>query len=207
MVDEYLKFDIEKVIKPFLILAQVKHYITAGFAGPIISFTGIFIAVLINRDWWTLTDNAISDLGKLGLQYNYVLNLSLIVGGAVTFYSTWFMKDRMQSAISKIGFYFFMITIFSLSLIGIFPEGTAPHGTVSKIFFYGGTLALLIVAVGIFYEGEKKIGLIMTGMLLTEIYLGEFSLLLFKGIAISELIAAIGIVSSYYLLLYIRGIK
>ncbi len=185
----------------------MKKYIITGFLGPIIAFSGIIAAAVINRDWWSITDNAISDMGHVGLPYNYVLNISLIIAGILTFHSTWFLKDRMKSHVSKGGFYFFMFAIACLALIGVFPEGTKLHGPVSYTFFYGGTIALLIVGSGIFFEGEKKIGATMIGIILVEIALAEWAQFAFKGVAISEIIAALGIVSSYYLTIYTRGIK
>ncbi|WP_367884320.1 hypothetical protein [Thermococcus sp. JCM 11816] len=39
----------------------------AGLIAPLVAYSGILTAIYVNRSWWRLTDNAISDLGKLGL--------------------------------------------------------------------------------------------------------------------------------------------
>ncbi len=178
----------------------MKFWKICGIAGPLIAFFGIAVAVWINRDWWSITDNAISDLGRLGLEYNYVLNLSLIISGLITLYSSFYVVRNLKDYISMSGMILFVLSLIGLTLIGIFPEGTSLHGVVSYIFFYGGTFAMLIGGIGLSIQ-KIRVGWIIVSIIIVEIVLAEISLGIFRGVAIPELIAALGIVSSYYLIL------
>ncbi len=178
----------------------MKRIALSGFLGPLIAFMGIGIAIFINRDWWSLTDNAISDMGRIGLAYNFVLNLSLILSALVTIPSAVWMGRERKELLVRVGVLFFIVALVGLLLIGVFPEGTSPHGVVSYFFFYGGTIAMFIAGLGL-AMGKRVYGYSIITVVVIEGILAHIALATFPGVAIAELIAAIGIVSSYYLLL------
>ena len=177
----------------------------SGFVGPLIAFAGIGIAILIHRDWWSITDNAISDLGRIGLEYNFVLNISLMASSMITLPSAlWITKER-RNIVEGVGVSLFILALIGLFLIGTFPEGTSLHGPVSYLFFYGGTFAMLIAGAGLAISRAWQ-GYAMVIIVVTEIILAEAALMVFRGVAIPEFIAAVGIVASYYLLIITHGI-
>ncbi len=173
-----------------------------GIFGPIVAFSGVLVSIFINRSWWSFTNNAISDMGRLGQPNNYVLDLSLIVGGALMFYFAISIRRNMPNIISYIGEYLFVISLFFLILIGAFPEGTYMHGIVSRAFFYLGTVALLIMGSGLIMGKEVHYGLTIVLTMIIAVILGLITLSMFSGIAIPELVGGLTISFSYYTLLW-----
>jgi len=187
------------------------RYITySGIIGPLIAFVGIALAIFVNRDWWSLTNNAISDLGHINREYNYILNISLMLSATVTFPSIiYYAKSALENRkfVLLSGLILFAMAIVGLFLIGVFPEGSSLHGKVSYFFFYGGTFSMLIIGIGLGVE-KCLLGHIIVIIIIVEIILAEYALMVFNGVAISEFIAAISIVSSYYLyLLFSENIR
>ncbi|WP_297552281.1 DUF998 domain-containing protein, partial [Thermococcus sp.] len=121
-----------------------KSQLLAGIFAPIVALTGIGTAILINRSWWRLTDNAISDLGKLGLPHNWVLNVSLIVSAIMAIYYAVGLVGEVSNTIEKLGVGVLIVGLAFLALIGLFPEGTSPHYYVSWGFFVFSSLGFLI---------------------------------------------------------------
>ena len=184
----------------------MRSYVITAFIGPAIGFLGIIVAIILNWGWWSITDNAISDMGRIGVKYWYVLDISFILSGIVSLYSTFFVVSHMKGIIEKYGLYFFMASFVLLSLIGVFPEGTSLHWKISVLFFLVGTFSMFTVGMGIIINHE------VWGFLIIGISLGGFisaviSSMIFKGLAIPELLGATGIVLSYYFITYLRVIK
>ncbi|NPA74529.1 MAG: DUF998 domain-containing protein [Euryarchaeota archaeon] len=171
-----------------------------GFAGPSIIFAGIATAAYINRSWWNLTDHAISDLGHVGLPYNYVLNVPIIIGALLTMLATYFLSKTVKGSITRFGVYAFMFALIFLLLIGVFPEGTLPHGFVSHAFFYSGIISMMIVGSGYLWEKESSArvayGIIIPSMVGAS--LAVAALAHFPGVAIAEFVAAGTIMIAYF---------
>ncbi len=184
----------------------MKGYVLTGFIGPAIAIIGIVIAIVLNSNWWSIENNAISDMGRPGLKYWYVLDISLLGAGIVLFHSVWFVKDHMHNDIEKYAIYFFLISAILLSLIGVFPEGTGIHWIISVSFFILGSLSLLGVGIGMAINGEYG-GLWIVLIIALQYIFAIVTYLTFCGLAIPELISAIGIIISYYLILYIKVIN
>ncbi|AEC51693.1 hypothetical protein PNA2_0777 [Pyrococcus sp. NA2] len=159
-----------------------------GIVGPVISLSGVLASYLIHRDWWSITRNAISDLGKIGLPYNWVMNYSLIIGGiCLTLYGIWKVKE----GIGKIGWALYTIGAIFLILIGIFPEGTGPHYEVSWGFFISMFLSIFFLSLA-----TIKIGiLIFIGGSLLAIW----ALKSFEGVAVAESISVLSFLVWHYL--------
>ena len=184
----------------------MKSYEIAAFAGPAIAFLGITIAIFLNSGWWSITDNAISDMGRIGVKYCYVLDISLILAGIVSLYSTFFVFQHLHGSVEKWSMYFFMVAMFFLTMIGIFPEGTEIHWKVSALFFLIGTFSMFFAGIGAITNGESW-GFLMAGITIGAFILSITTAMIFRGVAIPELLDATGITSSYYILVYQRVIK
>ncbi len=182
---------------------HVNRKLAPGFLGPIISFAGIGAAIYIHRDWWRVTQNAISDLGAVGVPHNYVLNLSLITGGILAMVGAIFLLREMNGRITKTGTEIFVISLAFLTMIGLFPEKTPPHGFVSHMFFYLGIIGLQVAGCGGYWEGEFSKGASAAMVLITMLGASAavVALAIFPGIAVAEFIGAGTIIGAYFIAL------
>ncbi|WP_048147995.1 DUF998 domain-containing protein [Palaeococcus ferrophilus] len=170
----------------------------AGLTAPLVSFSGIALAILVNRSWWSLTDNAISDLGRVGLPHNWLLNLPLILTALLGIYYAIGLLGEMRNRVEKAGVGVFTLGLVFLALIGAFPEGTSPHYTVSWGFFLFASLGYLIIGLGLWMEGHRNIGTFTVLLFITEVLLTRWAFGTFRGIAIPEFIAALSVVTWHY---------
>ncbi|QDA31708.1 DUF998 domain-containing protein [Thermococcus indicus] len=174
----------------------------AGILSPPIALGGIGVAILINRSWWRLTDNAISDLGKVGLPYNWVMNVPLFVSAALAIYYASGLFEEFKNPVFNLGIGVFILGLAFLAGIAVFPEGTWPHYHVSWGFFLAGSLGYLIAGVGLWLEGLKKFGA-FTGLLFTaEVLLARWAFKTFNGVAIAEFVGIFAMMTWHYALLW-----
>ncbi len=184
----------------------MRSYVITGFIGPIIAFIGIIIAILLNSSWWSLEKNAISDMGRIGLKYWYVLDVCLIIAGIVLTHSAWYVKNHMPNEFGKYSLYLFLASTVLLSLIGAFPEGICVHWGISVSFFITACISLLGAGISMLVSRESG-GLWIVITVILGFAFSTLTYFMFKGLAVPELTGAVGIVLSYYLLLYYRVIK
>jgi len=178
-----------------------KSQIYAGLLAPIVAFSGIGIAVYINRSWWRLTDNAISDLGKLGLPNNWILNISLITTAVLgLYYSTGLLKQA-RNGVERAGVWIFITGLAFLAAIGFFPEGTPPHYYVSWAFFITAGLGFLMTGIGALSSGDRAFGWFSVALFLTGWALATWAKVHYTGVAVAETIGALTITIWHYLLL------
>ncbi|WP_342764390.1 DUF998 domain-containing protein [Thermococcus sp. M36] len=149
-----------------------------------------------------MTENAISDLGKLGLPHNWVLNIPLIVTALLGIYYSLGLLGEMRNIVEKLGVGVFVIGLAFLALIGLFPKGTPLHYTVSWGFFLFASFGYLIAGLGLWLEGCKGIGILTVALFLTEVVLTKWAFGAFRGIAISEFIGIFPIVLWHYSVLF-----
>ncbi len=171
-----------------------RSQLLAGIFAPIIALAGIGTAIFINRSWWRLTDNAISDLGKLGLPYNWVLNVSLIVSAVLAGYYSLGLLKEASNTVEKLGIGLFLTGIFFLALIGIFPEGTGPHYYVSWGFFIFASLGFLITGIGMGLSGEKGLAVFSVAIFAVGWALALWAKNRFPGIAPAEFVGVFGVI-------------
>jgi len=150
----------------------------------IIAYIFIFASILINP-WFNVFENALSDLGRVGLENNYVFNTGLILAAitALTYIPS--LLDFFKSRISFMSLGIFLIAILHLLLIGVFPEGTKPHGFVSYEFFALMTISLLFIGISLIAEGMSKYGAFF--LLLFILSLSGSLLVKWPSIALLEL--------------------
>ncbi len=179
-----------------------KSKLYAGLLAPLVAFTGIWVAAHINRSWWTLTNNAISDLGKLGLPYNWILNGSLVATAILgIYYATGLLGDA-KNQVERTGIWIFVVALVFLGLIGLFPEGTSPHYYVSWAFFLISALGIAVTGVGFLISGEKKLCGFTLMLLAIGVPLAFWAKGHFQGVAVAELISAITIAIWHYGVLF-----
>ncbi|CAB49163.1 DUF998 domain-containing protein [Pyrococcus abyssi] len=154
-----------------------------GILGPIIALAGVVFAYLLNRDWWSITENAISDLGRVGLPNNWVMNCGLIIGGLLLLgYGAWRLKKSKNP-----GWAIYVVGSVFLVLIGVFPEGTEWHYEVSWGFFVSMFAAMLIISISILKK--SRLGFLGLAVFCVSLPLALFSLKAFSGVAVAETVS------------------
>ncbi len=179
-----------------------KSQLYAGFLAPLVAFSGIGASAYINRSWWQITENAISDLGRVGLPNNWVLNVSLITTAALAIYYATELFTLLRNDVEKAGIAIFVLGLVFLALIGLFPEGTSPHYTVSWGFFIFASFGYLIAGVGFWMEGHRDIGMLTVSLFVVEVAVAKWALDAFPGVAIAECVGALAIVAWHYVVLF-----
>lgn len=160
----------------------------------VIAYVFIITSILINP-WFNLFRNALSDLGRVGLENNYIFNMGLILAALVALTYIPSLLSFFKSRVGYMGVGVFLIAILHLLLIGVFPEGTRYHGFVSYEFFALMTLSLLLIGISLIIEK-----LIIHGLLLIVIF--------FMSISGSSLIEwpSIALLELYNIVLYNVGV-
>ncbi|WP_297436340.1 DUF998 domain-containing protein [Thermococcus sp.] len=174
----------------------------AGILSPPIALGGIGVAILINRPWWRLTDNAISDLGKVGLPYNWVMNVPLFISAILAIYYAAGLFGEVKNRVFRLGIALFMIGLAFLAGVALFPEGTEPHYHVSWGFFLAGSVGYLIAGAGLWPEGLRKFGAFTTLLFTAEVLLARWAFEIFTGVAIAEFIGIFAMIIWHYALLW-----
>lgn len=173
------------MIKGFALSNPLGKYLRYnGLLAFIIAYVFILASISVNP-WFDLFKNALSDLGRLGLENNYIFNTGLIVAALTALTYVPSLLNFFRSKIGYMSVGVFLVAIFHLLLIGIFPEGTKPHGFVSYEFFALMTLSLLLIGVSLIVEGSSKYGIIF--ITLFFISLGGSLLIAWPSIALLEL--------------------
>ncbi len=144
-----------------------------GILGPIIGFASIGLAVYC-ASWFSWTENWLSDLGGTPGERpiwsargtaSVIFNVGLLLAGILgIIFATAVRKIRMlDTPLGRIGTLLFLLDMFALCAIGIFPESTGtPHSVVSFIFFLLIPLSLLPIGSTIRKTSEKNLGLYVT---------------------------------------------
>lgn len=131
-----------------------------GVGAVAVAFGGIFAAMALSPRF-TVTGNALSDLGEVGTSTSPIFNLALMLGGAlgcafaVVLWPT--VTDPGRSG-ALVVLWFAMVF---MALTGAFPLPTAPHGVVAVLFF-------LLMTVGVFAWGvaDFRLGRTIRGSVL-----------------------------------------
>ncbi|MFX0014397.1 MAG: DUF998 domain-containing protein [Promethearchaeota archaeon] len=189
-----------------------------GILSPIIAYSGIIIAILLNLDWFSWTDSALSDLGhygNLGLRA-FIFNGGLFISGifalifCLAFYhqeKEKFKDDKIGRLLIIIGMIAFFFAVLALIGISIFSEDFgAIHRFVSEVFFTCIPFAMWFFG-GAFYRQKKLkvMGLLalLIGTIAGITWISYFILHLFSGVAIPEAISSIAV--SFWIVL--RGVQ
>ena len=159
----------------------------SGFCGiimPFVFLTSILFAMFYSP-WFKWTNNALSDLGSVGISA-IIFNNGLILTG---FFALIFSIGIIRLLSMKIGGYLIAISSVALIFVGIFPVTIFDiHFIASAIFFISMTIGLLIIGITMKYiHFDKNMG----NAAITISIIAFFSpicLYFFNGIAIPEMI-------------------
>lgn len=194
---------------------------TIGLLGaitPIIAYSGIILAILMNLEWFSWTDNALSDLGHYGnLGFRaFVFNSGLFVGGILAFIFCLgsyyeereaFNDDTFGKTLLLVGVIAFFFAGVALMGIGIFSEDFGPiHRFLSEVFFISLPFAMWFFGGAFYRRAELKvIGLLalLVGTIAGITWISYSIFPFFSGVAIPEAVSSIAV--SIWLVL--RGIQ
>jgi len=161
----------------------------AGFLAPIVALLTVALAI-ITHPWFSFTKNAISDLGAIGVEQNYILNVGLAISGTLALIFAHGVYVDQRTSLGKFGAILFMLGAASLILIAAFPEGTSLHFSVSVSFFVLTSLGMLAVGVT---DDRDWFATFTIELFIIAWTLALLCASLFEGIAISELIGIFAI--------------
>ncbi len=155
---------------------------------PWIGYAFILLAIYLNRSWWSITDNAISDLGNIyhpWVNCPWVLSTGLIIAGLGMSYFAYGLSKEF-SGVARWGVFIFFTGMIFLTLIGVFPEGTPPHWYVSWAFFLIGSFGVLVTGIGLLLKYTRVIGAFSIALYILGWAVALWALNTFKGVAIAE---------------------
>ncbi|MGB9784306.1 MAG: DUF998 domain-containing protein [Fervidicoccaceae archaeon] len=138
----------------------------------IVAFFGIALSIYLNP-WFSITKNALSDLGRVGLEKSYIFNWTLIISSILALLYSFHLSSAIPGKLGCIGVGIYIVGAFSLMGIGLFPEGTGPHYFVSLEFFILMSASLLIFGVSLARHGKKSYGYALIGLFLLS-FLGSY---------------------------------
>ncbi|WP_048152536.1 DUF998 domain-containing protein [Palaeococcus ferrophilus] len=170
-----------------------RFYVYASLSIPLLFVVGLLF-VISQNPWFSLTDNALSDMGSLHNPKGYLFNGFIMLLATVMFVVSVGMAREGYS-------YLMPIASLFLFLVGVFPEEKAPHAPAAILFY---TTALADIAL----VGGKKGKRGWSALAVVTFALMLVLPLLVRGLAIPELVGAATITGWFlYLGLMFRGQK
>ncbi len=165
------------------------------YLGLVAYVTGVItigVAIAINP-WFNVWNDALSDMGRVGLSVAWVFNTGLMVTAVIAAaYATCLVKV-FRNSLTHLAAGVYLVAVANLFLVGVFPEGTKPHWTVSYEFFFLMIFTYLLNAPALWLEGLKRHALV--NLALFALGLGGSIVISWPSIATLELynIALMGV--------------
>jgi hypothetical membrane protein len=125
----------------------------------------LVILVSIQRNpWFVFTEHAFSDLGGPEATDAWLFsNGMILIGLVIILYGVYLVHVSFNKP-TTVGAAFLLITGGFLTLIGVFPSGTAPHFFVSVGFFTMSDLSILAWGTGLLGGEKDVLGNLFMGM-------------------------------------------
>jgi hypothetical membrane protein len=134
-----------------------------GVVGAVLVWVVIYLAIQGNP-WFTFTEHAFSELGSPMADDPEVFNTGLIVlGGLFSLYAVALIQDA-SNKVETVGGAFTLLAGLFLTLIGVYPSGTAPHTFVSLWFFIQADIAIIAWGIGILWSDWRRLGAAVIGI-------------------------------------------
>ncbi|MGB9830567.1 MAG: DUF998 domain-containing protein [Fervidicoccus fontis] len=124
----------------------IRYFKYQGIIAFLIAFIGILIAVKLNP-WFDVSKNALSDLGRIGLKYSSIFNITLIISSLFAISYIPYMLKLLSNKFGAFSVGVYTVGAFHLFLIGMFPEGTKFHWFVSLEFFILMSISLFLFSI------------------------------------------------------------
>lgn len=131
-----------------------------GVAAAVTAWLVIASSWLLNRDWFTFTRDAFSDLGGPGARYPWVYNVGLIIVGVMVVLLTPCPYRLAGHKLEVFGSGLLFTAGLFLALLGVYPAGTRPHVFISTWFFIQMDMALIALSLGAFKATGDRLALL-----------------------------------------------
>ncbi len=105
-----------------------------GVIAIMIGWVTIIISISLHP-WFSLYDNALSDLGAIWVSSNSVFNVGIMMASFFALAYGCNLTLKLKRPLGRVGGAFFCLSSVFLMLVALFPEGTKPHYAVSVAFF------------------------------------------------------------------------
>jgi len=161
-----------------------KKYALFGFLSPLTAF--VFIATAIHVHDFQFAGNALSDMGRIGLEKNYIFNSGLILSGVLALPFAFILYSKLKKY-EKVPGIIFIIAVLFLICIGVFPEGKNLHGFFSVGFYLLALISILFLGI-LLLKRKGNIGLFSIFGAVTALILAIAPK--WDGVAIPETIGA-----------------
>ncbi|MEM3872454.1 MAG: DUF998 domain-containing protein [Nitrososphaeria archaeon] len=135
----------------------------SGILAIVVFVSSVIISASFNP-WFSILDNAFSELGGSKASMPYIFNYGLIIFGffmlLFSIYAIYISNNKIETVSGS----FMVIASFYFMMIGIFPYDFNPmwvHVFVSLSSFLIGCLSVIVCGVGLIVGGRKIMGLIL----------------------------------------------
>jgi hypothetical membrane protein len=121
----------------------------SGVLAVVLAWIIIGVSWSLNRDWFSYSKGAFSDLGSKRSCCPEVFNYGLITVGFLFFIYGVSIAYSARTKAGVAGGSYVSLAGFFLALVGVYPEETKPHGCVAVMFFllaYTGLMLSLLEA-------------------------------------------------------------
>ncbi|MCS7132856.1 MAG: DUF998 domain-containing protein [Aigarchaeota archaeon] len=135
-----------------------------GILALAIGWITIFISISLNP-WFSITKNALSDLGAIDVRHNFIFNFGLATASIFAIIYSFYLLMYLSGKLTALASSLFLLGSIHLLLIALFPEGTYPHLFVSLEFFVLIGVSILILGIAFLVRPEKRtLGMTFTAM-------------------------------------------
>ncbi len=170
-----------------------------GILAPIIAFSFIGAAILTHQ-WFSFMHNALSDLGNPDVKMNWIFNSGLIIAGIIGFLFALDLIGRLNGA-ERVGAVIFAVAMIFLSMIGVFPEGSALHFPSAVSFYLLSAIAIIAFALVWMTVAEQRIYGVIS-IILVAVGFAIALIPTWDGIAIPEAAGAVIIFVWVYMVIW-----
>ncbi|MEM0340155.1 MAG: DUF998 domain-containing protein [Acidilobaceae archaeon] len=112
----------------------------------------LVLAIYVNRDWYSLTEHALSDLGSERAKSPEIFNLGLITSAVLLSFFSFYLYERFGSVPAAS----MLLTSALLAGVGLFPEGRSLHLFFAVSFFAMAYVTVLVSSFRLLLEKKEK---------------------------------------------------
>lgn len=151
----------------------------------------VLVASILSNPWFSLEQNAISDLGRRSARMATVYDAGLVTGGLLFVFFLGQTYREQATNLGRVGLGLFGLTGIALLLIGLRSNGVDLPDSYALTFALTGGLGVLFLGVSMLRRdvafARPFVGVAMIGTILAMI-----AIVTFDGLAVAELIAIAG---------------
>jgi len=163
-----------------------------GFAAPIVALTFI-LAAIASWPQFSWVNNALSDLGVQSGATAWLFNSGLVVSGVLfAVFAAGLFRLVGKRAVGRVGAAILFLACVALILIGVFNENFRPtHYYVSVAFFVLMPISLLVLTVGFWLEGQRRLSALtlVVAVVAAAVWILQFLFNYVANVAVPEFVS------------------